>query len=395
MPNLQHLAGAQELKQAWPIIEANDQALNTELARHDTIINALQSGDSSAAANAARLSTPYGVTYPTLKDRVDATDTKALRIIHQQNKLDYKSVSVTVRPTTPIPAVTCTHLVYQGSEAVMVIMCSVTSATDTTIVMMSDSLVIAEINKFASYGIKIDMLKPHIGIAYSDTFDRSTYNPTDYNAAFASWKTALLHYASMCNTYNIPVLSVTCEQTLMEVNAYSAKWQDIYNSIKALYPNLKIVHSRTVTSFLGTDSDMYQYCDLIGVNVYLNYSSKVFDGSNITVTDVCKGIYRDQKARTVIRRMFDLAKKYNKDIFITEIGIMPKVDGLTTVVVSGATNYVIQGIFYEAVFSVLGNTGVVRGVSIWHADSPFNFFVDGSTLDGEEVIKKYYLGGIL
>lgn len=49
-----------------------------EIAEQAILIDALQSGDSSAAANAARVSTPYGITHDTLKDRVDATDTKVI-----------------------------------------------------------------------------------------------------------------------------------------------------------------------------------------------------------------------------------------------------------------------------------------------------------------------------
>jgi hypothetical protein len=58
------------------LIQANWDKANTDMSAQDTIINALQTGDSGPAANAARVSTPFGITYPTLKDRVDATDTR-------------------------------------------------------------------------------------------------------------------------------------------------------------------------------------------------------------------------------------------------------------------------------------------------------------------------------
>lgn len=78
LAELEDLQGTQKLRDAWKIIERNEVAINEEVMGQQALIDALQSGDSSAAANAARLSTPYGVTYATLKARVDHTDEVAI-----------------------------------------------------------------------------------------------------------------------------------------------------------------------------------------------------------------------------------------------------------------------------------------------------------------------------
>ncbi|MER2057307.1 MAG: hypothetical protein ABTA16_00705 [Niallia sp.] len=314
----------------------------------------------------------------------------------QSNKLDYKSVSVTTKPTYLIQDDTIDHLKNVGANAALIIMCNITNATDSNITAMSDSVVRSQIQKLINSGVLIDILKPHIGLLdFSDTFSRDGYNPSDYNLAFVNWKAILLKYAEMCNEYGIPVLSVSCEQNKMEVNQYADKWKDIYDSIKALYPSLKIVHARRIDAFLSDNDEIYNYCDLIGINAYLNYTYLDYDGSNITVSDIADGFYYDYLGKQLIPRMQELSRKFNKGIYITEIGIMPRIDGLVSGVSYGEENYDIQRIFYEAVFSVLCNLTIVRGVSIWHADQPFHFWNNVEETPGEKTVKKYFKGGIL
>jgi len=72
MANLQPLNGNMTLREAWPKIEANDEALNTELAaQSDRIDNIVaQSGDDITEIVDAR-QPESGTAYPTLKERLD------------------------------------------------------------------------------------------------------------------------------------------------------------------------------------------------------------------------------------------------------------------------------------------------------------------------------------
>jgi len=122
LANIQNIPPKEKLRDSNPKINQNFQNLNTELTGHinstaahkaedisyegqmpvndvksaidavkTTLDQAIISGDSGPEATAARYSTPYDITYATLKDRVDATDLrhKNLRIV---NVKDYGAV---------------------------------------------------------------------------------------------------------------------------------------------------------------------------------------------------------------------------------------------------------------------------------------------------------------
>lgn len=311
------------------------------------------------------------------------------------HKLKYKSVSMTVSPTKLPLDNDCKHLKTQGVNATLIAMCNVTSITDANITNMSISKVEEAIDKIRNQSVEIDMLKPHIGLNYSDSgFFRGDYNPADFNIAFNNWKNILLEYASLCNSKKIPILCISCEQEKMELDIYESKWLDIYSTIKGLYPNLVLLHARTHQTALGSDVKIYNHCDMLGVNVYLSYSIKSYDGTNISFDDVAKGFFGDLKGFNVVGGFYELCRKLNKNMFITEIGVMPKVDGLRTVVATGTTNYGVQGLLFNTLLEVLCSYDFIDGLSIWHVDEPFKYFSDTSILPGEQQLIKYFKGGI-
>jgi parallel beta-helix repeat protein len=68
----------------FDLVQADIDEAIEDLEEQGVLIDALQTGDSGAAANAARVSTPYATTFPTLKDRVDHTDSEVIA-----HKADY------------------------------------------------------------------------------------------------------------------------------------------------------------------------------------------------------------------------------------------------------------------------------------------------------------------
>lgn len=64
----------QTITQGFDAVQVEMNAVQVEQTEQAVLIDALQTGDSSPAANAARVSTPYATTFDTLKDRADHTD---------------------------------------------------------------------------------------------------------------------------------------------------------------------------------------------------------------------------------------------------------------------------------------------------------------------------------
>jgi len=72
MANLQPLNGNMKLREAWPVIEANDEALNAELAaQSDRIDNIVAGGGESNVEIVDARQPATGPAYPTLKERLD------------------------------------------------------------------------------------------------------------------------------------------------------------------------------------------------------------------------------------------------------------------------------------------------------------------------------------
>lgn len=322
------------------------------------------------------------------------------------NKLLYKTASVTTSGDTTFDSYQTNslyqHLAYQGADMALVAMVNITSATDPAPVMMSDSKVIDCINMATTNGVKTVMLKPHLGVNWSDGFNRLNYNPSSYATFFDNWKTILLHYASMCDTYDIPVLCVGCEMQQTTVTDYASYWQDIYNTIKAQYPNLMLTYACNQTEWLRTDSGIFANVDYIGLNVYLQLASKPYN-SSMTWEDIAPAFYNSYdvigSGISAIGTANFLSEKYNKPIFITEVGMIPLANGYIELLPSGFDNpanydYRIYAIMLQALFEVLKSSSNVVGVSIWHSCSAFSYWSDDTDipnhLAGEEIVKKYF-----
>jgi hypothetical protein len=269
-------------------------------------------------------------------------------------------------------------------------------ASDTGYVFTSitnrDSL-IADI--VATVGKKIDMLKPHIGTnAQGDSFYRGGYTPSDTNAFFVNWKAKLLEYASLCNTYNIPKLSLSCEQTVLTNKTYLAKWQDVINTIKASYPNLKLAFAYTFDEFTRDMSDkgsgnsvLSDYVDIIGYNCYTDLYRTNLDGSMYRVIS-----RYDHFSYISQEDMILNAKKlFNKPIEITETGCTFYTDGsskmLYPIYIGTIQDTTDQKLWIDAIMDYFCNNKNLNGVTLWHINSPFAVLDD---VNVKNIIKSYF-----
>lgn len=322
------------------------------------------------------------------------------------HKLTYKAVSNSIQQTTGYDDfhtdTVYEHLEYQGANMSLVMMVNITSATDPNPVMMDDSKIISCINKGLAHNVKTIMLKPHLGVNWSDGFNRKDYAPSDYATFFSNWKTILLHYAQMCNTYNIPILCLGCEQEQNTITTYASYWKDIYDSIKAVYPNLLLTYASNQVEWMRDESGIFENVDLIGFNVYLQWSTTPYT-DDMTWEDVASAFYNSYDVIKDGIQMFNrvnfLANKYGKKIFITETGLVPMPYGLITLLPSGYNdstqyNYYVSAIFLEALFNILKSTDNIVGLAIWHACGMFAYWTTDTSKPGynvaENIVKKYY-----
>lgn len=317
-----------------------------------------------------------------------------------RNYLTYKTISSTLYSIgNGISDDNINAILRVGGTLAMPIMVTVTSSTDPNIVMQSDDRVRQNIDHIKGKGLEITMLKPHIGLAGGyDGLNRATYEPSDFDVFFKNWKDVMLHYAETCNANGIPILCIGCEQEKCTDPKYIANWVDIYQSIKAKYPNLLITYAMGGNEAKDFDGhgQIAQAVDLVGINVYPNYINKNYDDS-VTQDELIAGWYFEQDGNHYMDMFDSYVAKYGKPIFVTETGSMPWKDGLARLMSlqEGDQDFSGQAAAYQATFEAFSQNPNIVGTSIWNTNAPFNFTSPNKTTESELVLKKYFKGGLI
>lgn len=307
--------------------------------------------------------------------------------------VDYATVSTTVTPDTmPSAGYEFKHIAKQGADATLVVMVNLASVTDPEPVMLDDELVNTAINNATEAGVKVKMLKPHLGVDWSDGFDRAHYDPSDKDLFFSNWTKILIHYADLCVTNDIPLLCIQCEQNLLTVNSNLSYWKKLTDAIRKDHPNLLLTTATNSIFFDDNQTAIFDTVDLIGVNVYPNFTHKVDDG-NLTIADIQGAYYDNVMHMNYMERIDSLAFKFQKKIFITEAGIMPQDDGLVHLQSDHPEgqprNYHVQALGMQLFFEELLTNKNICGFSWWHTKEPFDYFNDEETTEAEQTMITY------
>lgn len=317
-----------------------------------------------------------------------------------RNYLAYKTISSTLYSIGDgISDDNINAILRVGGTLAMPIMVTVTSSTDPNIVMQSDDRVQQNIDHIKGKGLDITMIKPHIGLVGEyDGLNRATYTPSDFDVFFKNWKDVMLHYAETCNTNGIPILCIGCEQEKCTDPKYISKWIDIYQSIKAKYPDILITYAMEGNEAKDIDGhgQIAQAVDLVGINVYPNYINKNYDNS-VTQEELIAGWYFEQDGNHYMDMFDNYVEKYGKPIFVTETGSMPWKDGLARLLSlqEGEQDFSGQAAAYQATFEAFSQNPNIVGISIWNTNAPFNFTSPNKTTESELVLKKYFKGGLI
>jgi len=307
--------------------------------------------------------------------------------------MDYATVSTTVSTTLmPTSSYEFAHIAKQGADAALIVMVNLTSETDPNPVMLDDALVNQAINNAKSAGVKITMLKPHLGINWSDGFDRAHYNPSNLDAFFTNWTIILNHYADICIANDIPLLCIQCEQNLLTVNSNLPYWWKLTDAIRRNHANLLLTTATNSIFFDDNQTDIFYTVDLIGVNVYTNFTYKVDDGT-LTFADVKGAYYDNEHSMNYMQRIDSLAYKFQKKVYITEVGLMAQDDGLIHLLSDHPNNlprnYHAQALGMSVFFEELLSNKNICGFSWWHTNEPFDYFNDKETTESEQTMIDY------
>lgn len=307
--------------------------------------------------------------------------------------VDYATVSTTVTPDTmPSSGYEFKHIAKQGADATLVVMVNLGSETDPEPVMLDDELVNTAISNATEAGVKIKMLKPHLGVDWSDGFGRAHYNPSDKDLFFSNWTKVLIHYADLCVANDIPLLCIQCEQNLLTVNSNLSYWRKLTDAIRKDHPDLLLTTATNSIFFDDNQTAIFDTVDLIGVNVYPNFTYKLDDGS-LTIDDIQGAYYDNVMHMNYMERIDSLAFKFQKKVFITEAGIMPQDDGLVHLQSDHPEgqprNYHVQALGIQLFFEELLTNKNICGFAWWHTNEPFDYFNDEETTEAEQIMTNY------
>lgn len=324
------------------------------------------------------------------------------KLSKERNYLKYKTVSTTVwgKGGIYIPSVDVyNHLAFQGADNTLVVMINIKGDTDANPVMFSDSIVSQALANAATANVKTTMLKLHLGVNYSDGYSRKAYHP-DTKAFFKNWKNICLHYAQMCADNNIPILCIGSEQVKQTIDANYSYWAEIVSAIRGQYPNLLLTYAAHADEYkVGTPLKFWGLFDFIGFNMYFHYTNKLVS-QNPTLDEIIQSydvpVFNGKSAMDLINMH---ANTFNKKIFITETGLMPKNDGLIKpydqASTSNPTTYDGTALAIRAVFDGLCQNDNVLGFSWWHVNPPFDYFNDDEVTSAEQMMHDYLKEGLI
>lgn len=383
--------------------ETDKNQANLEEKFNQLIINA---GNSNAEIVMARTDS-NGKTYETLGDRIN-NESKNLDLYKKGiRNLDYLSVTNTLISEALISDTIYKHLQYQGINQTLVVTCKLEDKYSNEIQMKPLINITNCIEKALSYNVKTVMLKPHLGFNFQDS-PRNDLQPTNVDLFFDNWLNVLLDLADICETYNIPVLCIGCEQQNQTYSTYKSYWKNICTEIKKEHPSLLLTYACNSVEWLRRDDTaIFECVDIIGINAYIRWYNGEWN-ENVTWKDLIQGQYNcydDTKyGCEMMNRISYLADKYNKPIYITESGVMPYKDGLYNLKSSYSSDvtmrdYNVTATYLESVFNVLCKHPDVIGFSLWHVKPTFDYFdINSETLgesSAEELIKKYIEEGLV
>lgn len=342
---------------------ANDTKASNALSTANDLKNQWENGISGTTSNTELINLRTDESqqvFKTAKNRVDSI---------QQPYLRWLSNSVHIEPTSVdrfnLSMNRCNQL---EMDYTLVPMVNITSDSDSNPQTMDDSILEAAIERCQEGTHSIVMLKPHLGVSWSDGYARKNYNPSSLQTFFSNWETILLKYAEICDTKNIPILCLSCETLILFSNDYLNYWKTIVDDIKSNYPNLLLTVAHN--GWMDTSkTDIFGLVDLIGINWYPTWVASVpsDDASIPSSSELMRYALGNFQNYLQIN-----IEEYDKPVYFTETGIEPSLPSLMNLLSNNSTDdYAVTSAVINSFITYFSKIHDVVGVSWWGVESPF------------------------
>jgi hypothetical protein len=262
----------------------------------------------------------------------------------------------------------------------------------------SQSVIAATIAEANSRGLSVmvrpllDFLDPSKIGSYSVGDWRSTYNPANAAAFFASYKTMIVAIAQVAQTNGATSLSIGAELDQLTGPVYLSYWTDIITSVRAVFSG-KLTYSAdwddkispwqgqhgltAGTGDLTTQVSFWSQLDYLGIDCYAPLS----DAANPTLANLIAGWTQTPSDPTslsvtgnqsLISYFASVATQAGKPLVFTEIGYESANDaakqpsGTSTNIYDPSLQANLYGAFFEA-WQQNGNNSLL-GVYFWNWD---------------------------
>lgn len=197
-------------------------------------------------------------------------------------------------------------------------------------------------------GIKV-ILKPMLNVsdgywrAYIRFFDEDVPCEPKWKDWFANYEKYLIHYAGICEKYNVDMLIIGCE--LVGTDHRELEWRNLIEKIREIY-NGKLTYN----------------CDK-----YQEHNVKWWDDLDYISSS---GYYPIGTIKNEIERIEKVSKKYNKPFFFSEAGCPSVIDAGKapndwTIILNGTSSEEEQCNFYKELFEESLKSNWVKGFCLW------------------------------
>jgi hypothetical protein len=226
-------------------------------------------------------------------------------------------------------------------------------------------------------GITVDMIQFYI--ANGDDWSEPIHPTGDGITTFFTNMTAkIMDIAEICDEYAIPMLAIVNENDYLVSSTFLSNWIMTINTIKASYPNLKLLNAigyekmgQYITAKNAGSDTLIDHLDYIGLNVYPAITNKAVE--EVTTHDlvnrffVAEGLF-NASIYTLIDELYNL---FGKKIIFTETGCLPLAlalndpEGFKANTLASSANLNVQYLYVKTIFDVFGNVDTVAGIYVF------------------------------
>ncbi|MEH2473500.1 hypothetical protein V1281_005314 [Nitrobacteraceae bacterium AZCC 2161] len=226
--------------------------------------------------------------------------------------------------------------------------------------------------------------------------------PADASAFFASYKTEIVHLATIAQAGGVETFAIGNEMSKLSGQQYSSYWTDLISSVREVYHGeLTYAAATDEASKVG----FWDQVDTIGVNTYPPLTSSnaptvqdlVHAWNEVPFNPYYAAAFEN---KSPVDFLHSLSEQYGKPVLMTEVGYR-SIDGTAINPGGGSSkapaDAAEQADAYNAFFQVWTAHGGswLKGVELWQWDLNNNYSETGYSVQGkpaQDVVSQYFHG---